>query len=58
MMYRWRLRLRFLWNYGKSLNRRAEVEDELFKMARGKLPLPTADDCRRLATKLGVSESI
>lgn len=39
--------------YEKSLNRRAEVEEELFQMARGQRPLPTADDCRRLAQKLG-----
>lgn len=40
--------------WAASLNRRAEVETELFDMAAGKRPLPTAEDCRRMAIKLGV----
>jgi len=51
---RWRYRLRFWRSYEASLNRRAQVEEELHKIARGKKPLPTAEDCRRMANKLGM----
>ena len=43
-------------SYGAEINRRAAVEAELFDMAAGKKPLPGADDCRRLAIKLGVPD--
>jgi hypothetical protein len=42
--------------WAKSLNRRAEVEQQLFDMAAGKVPLPTAAECRALATRLGVPD--
>jgi hypothetical protein len=51
-------RLRMRWylirHHGDSLNRRVEVEDKLLKMAAGKLPLPTRDQCRKMALRLGV----
>lgn len=53
-LLRMRYRLRFWRTYEASLNRRADVETELFEMARGKRPLPTAEDCRRMANKLGM----
>ena len=37
-----------------ELNRRVEVENRLLMAASGKQPLPDADECRRLAYKLGV----
>ena len=40
--------------YEKSLKRRVEVEELLFDMARGKVPLPTQEQCREMAIKLGV----
>lgn len=43
-----------IFNYAESLNERVEVENELWKMARGKKPLPDKDKCRELAFKLGV----
>lgn len=36
------------------LNRRAEVENELYEIARGKRELPTREDCHRMAVRLGV----
>ncbi len=35
---------------------RVPVEEELLRMAAGKLPLPDRDKCRELALKLGVPE--
>ena len=40
--------------YEKSLNRRAEVEEVLFEVARRKRDLLTREECRELAIKLGV----
>lgn len=40
--------------YEKGLNRRAEVEEVLFEVARGKRAPLSADECRKLAIKLGV----
>jgi hypothetical protein len=50
------MRWRWLRDYEISLNRRAEVEQELFDMARGKRPLPDAEQCRKLAIRLGVPD--
>lgn len=40
--------------WARSLNRRAEVEQELFDASRGKRAMPTADELRAWAVKLGV----
>ncbi len=45
---------RWLRDYEISLNRRAEVEQELFDVANGKRPALTPERCRELAMKLGV----
>ena len=54
-----RLRALFsLWRrYPDHLNRRVDVENRLLMAASGKQPLPDADECRRLAYKLGVPSS-
>ena len=39
--------------YRLSLNARVKIENELFAMADGKLPLPDAQKCRELAIRLG-----
>jgi len=53
-------RLRYRWKQWRDmpalLNRRASVEQRLFDAASGKNPLPDADECRRLALKLGTPE--
>lgn len=46
--------LRWQRAYEASLNRRVEVEAQLFDAASGKAPLPTAQQCRAWAVKLGV----
>lgn len=38
------------------LNRRVSVEQELFDCAAGKRPLPTAEQCREMALRLGVPD--
>lgn len=43
-------------DYEKSLNRRAEVEEALWAAARGKTPLPDAEQCRQWALRLGVPD--
>lgn len=53
---RWRDRIRFNAAYGRSLNRRAEVEQVLFDCASGVRPLPDAALCRQLALRLGTPE--
>lgn len=53
---RLRYRIAKFRGFGQELQRRGAVEAELFDMAAGKKPLPTADDCRRLALKLGVPD--
>lgn len=53
---RFLLRHRWLRDYEKSLNRRAQVEQELFDVANGKRPLPDRDKCRELALRLGVPD--
>lgn len=47
---RWRL-IRY---HGDELNRRVVVENELLKVASGKRPMLTKDECRDLAYKLGI----
>lgn len=53
---RLKYRFVFLWNYNKSLNRRATVESYLMDCANGKTTLPDKDKCRELAYTLGVRE--
>lgn len=43
---------------GAFLNRRTTVENMLFEMAAGKRPLPTAEECREMALKLGVPDEL
>jgi hypothetical protein len=40
--------------YGRSLNERVKVEQELWDIARGKSPLPTAEQCAEWARRLGI----
>ena len=49
LIFRWRM----IFSHGTELNRRVEVENELFMMATGKKPLPNAEMCRKLALRLG-----
>lgn len=42
--------------WAAALNRRAEVEQTLLDIARGKRQLPDAEACRALALRLGVPE--
>jgi len=49
-------RHRWLGDYEKSLNRRAQVEQELLDIANGKAPMPSREACREMALKLGVPE--
>lgn len=44
--------------WARSLNRRAEVEQEMLDAARGKRPFPSAGDLRTWAVKLGVPEEL
>lgn len=44
--------------WARSLNRRAEVEQELLDAARGKRPLPSHEELRSWAVKLGVPEEL
>lgn len=53
MLFRIKARLRLIFNHGEELNRRIDIESELFKMATGKKPLPSPYDCRIMAIKLG-----
>lgn len=49
-------RWRWMRAYEISLNRRAEVEQELWDCSHGKRPLPDAGKCRELALRLGVPD--
>ena len=53
-------RLRSRWRLAamldKEFRRRVQVEEELMLRASGAKPLPNAEDCRRMAVKLGVPE--
>ncbi len=51
---RLRYRLQLPRIYRESLARRVKVEEELLRMAKGKLPLPDAAKCAELAKRLGV----
>ena len=50
-----RLKYRFiiLINHGEELNKRVDIENILFDMAKGKRALPTREECRVIALKLG-----
>ena len=51
----WKLRyifMGYIWR-GQQMNRLVEVEEDLRKMATGKLPLPDAAKCRELAIRVG-----
>ncbi len=49
-------RWRWLRAYELSLNRRAEVEQELWDCSRGKKQLPDAEQCKQWALRLGVPD--
>lgn len=57
-MIAWLRRLRYWLQlpamYHAALGRRVKVEEELQRMAKGKLPLPDAAKCAELARRLGV----
>lgn len=55
---RWRDQWRFLRHAGRMLNRRVEVEQELFDCAHGKRPLPDAAQCRQWALRLGTPDTL
>lgn len=55
-LHRFIARWRWMRAYEVSLNRRAEVEQDLFNVANGKRPLPDAEQCRQWATRLGVPD--
>ena len=40
-------------NTGKSLNRRADIENHLLQCYQGVMPLPNQQDCKVLALRLG-----
>jgi hypothetical protein len=42
--------------WGQSLNRRAEVEQMMFDAASGKRSMPTAEELREWALRLGVPD--
>ena len=46
-------RQRWMREYERGLNRRAEVEQELLEVARGVRGLPDSEQCRKWAQKLG-----
>ena len=43
-------------NYPKELNRRANVEQELWNCYHGKSPLPDKNQCKDWALRLGVPD--
>lgn len=45
---------RWVRHYEKSLNERVKVEQELFDCASGKRVMPTREQCRQWAMRLGV----
>lgn len=53
---RLKYRLATFRDYGARLNRSVDVESELMRVATGKRPALTPDECRKLAQKLGVPE--
>jgi len=46
-------RIRIMRGVASELNRRVEIENKLLSIASGKSPIPTRDECRVLALKLG-----
>ena len=54
ILHRIAQRIRYTLHQGQELNRRVEIENYLIRIANGDAPLPTRDDCRILAFKLGV----
>jgi hypothetical protein len=52
---RWR---EFSPQWDRSLNRRAEIEQLMFDAARGKRPMPTADELRKWALGLGTPDEV
>jgi len=50
------MRWRWMRDYEISLNRRAEVEQELWDCARGRRALPDAEQCKQWALRLGVPD--
>ena len=52
-LYRWMFTLLTIRSYAAALNRRVEVENELFAVAAGKRPMLTREECRALAIRLG-----
>lgn len=53
---RWKAKWELFKNFDSILNRRVHVEQALLDMAGGKRPLPSRNECRELAQKLGNSE--
>lgn len=37
----------------KDLNRRVDIENELFEISKGRKPIPTHEECKIMALKLG-----
>jgi hypothetical protein len=50
---RWCRKFQFLLNHGASLNRRAEVEEQLSRYARGARGPISPEEARDMANKLG-----
>lgn len=44
--------------FGKSLNTRAAVEQEMWNIVKGKAPLPDVEKCRDWARRLGIPEEL
>lgn len=57
-LYRLQVRWGLIRRHGAELNKRVEIENELFRMAQGKQPLPTKQECRVLALKLGTPKRL
>ena len=53
LVKRLKARWRIIRYHGKELNRRAYIEEQLLLIAEGKRSLPTREECRILALKLG-----
>jgi hypothetical protein len=51
-------RWRMLRRHNAELNRRVEIENVLAMMAQGKRPLPTREQCRIMALRLGTPKEL
>lgn len=55
----WLVRLKYRWKFAANsayeLNKRVEVEQTLLRVAAGKRPLLSKEECSKLAYKLGVT---